>query len=50
MAEGGENDRRLVEMWLHGKSIDKQREYRRPAEHFLWFVAKPLSEVTRADF
>jgi len=49
LAEGSETDRRLVEMWLHGKSTHTQRAYRRSASRFLAFVAKPLSEVTLGD-
>jgi len=48
-AGAGETDRRLVEMWLHGKSTHTKRAYRRAAERFLRFVGKPLSEVTLGD-
>jgi len=45
-----ELDRRLIEMWLHGKSIHTQRAYQRAADRFLEVVAKPLSNVTLGDF
>jgi len=48
-AKGSETDRRLVEMWLHGRSTHTQRGYRRATTRFLRFVVKPLSEVTLGD-
>lgn len=39
----------LVEMWMHGKSLHTQRAYWGDAERFLWFVGKPLPEVTLRD-
>jgi integrase/recombinase XerD len=40
---------RLVGFWLHGHSAHTQRAYRRDAERFLAFVARPLHEVTLGD-
>jgi integrase/recombinase XerD len=45
-----ENDQRLIDMWLHGKSLHTQRCYKRAAEHFLASVVKPLRAVTLSDF
>lgn len=42
-------DLKLIEMWVHGKSIYTQDQYRRYATQFLRFVDKPLSQVTLAD-
>lgn len=44
-----ENDERLIELWLHGRSPATIRAYRADANRFLGFVQKGLSEVTLAD-
>jgi integrase/recombinase XerD len=38
-----------VALWLHGKAIKTQREYRADADRFLSFVGKPLAGVTLGD-
>jgi integrase/recombinase XerD len=42
-------DAQLAELWLHGRPEHTQRAYRRDAERFLAFVARPLSTVTLGD-
>jgi integrase/recombinase XerD len=42
-------DLKLIEMWVHGKSIYTQDQYRRYATQFLSFADKPLAQVTLAD-
>jgi len=45
-----DTDQRLIAMWLHGKSINTQRVYRRAAAAwFLEVVGKPLGAVTLGD-
>jgi integrase/recombinase XerD len=46
---GAENDARLVELWLHGRTPATQRGYRAEAERFAAHVAKRLHQVTLAD-
>lgn len=46
---GADNDARLIELWLHGRSPATQRGYRSEAERFLAHVAKRLYHVTLAD-
>jgi len=44
-----DNDERLVELWLHGRSPHTQRAYRADADRFLTFVARPLHLVGLGD-
>ena len=44
-----ETDERLVELWLHGRSIHTQRAYRADANSFLATIRKPMNEVTLGD-
>lgn len=44
-----ETDSRLIELWLHGRSLHTQRAYRKDAGRFLSFVGVPLSRVTLGD-
>lgn len=43
------NDEQLLELWLHGKSANTQRTYRREAKWFLAFVEKSVLQVTLGD-
>lgn len=42
-------DSQLLNLWLHGKSANTQRTYRREATWFLAFVEKSVFQVTLAD-
>src|SRR6266542_2373168 len=42
-------DGRLVDLWLHGRSVHTQRAYRADTDRFLPFVARPLTAVTLGD-
>lgn len=44
------NDRQLLELWLHGRSIHTQLAYRKDADRFFDVVGKPLHQVTLLDF
>jgi integrase/recombinase XerD len=44
-----DNDTRLIDLWLHGRSLATQRGYRAEAERFLVHVAKHLHQVTLGD-
>jgi len=44
-----DTDIRLVNLWLHGRSVHTQRAYRADIDRFLVFVAKPLPVVTLGD-
>lgn len=41
-----ENDKMLIEMWLHGRSRHTQRAYRRDVSKFLGQVKKPIRQIT----
>lgn len=45
---GADNDARLVDLWLHGRSPATQRGYRAEANRFLVHVGTPLHQVTLA--
>ena len=47
--ESVSTDEQLLELWLHGKSANTQRTYRRQAMWFLAFVEKSVFQVTLAD-
>ncbi|MEH2393888.1 MAG: tyrosine-type recombinase/integrase [Nostoc sp.] len=42
-------DQKLIEMWLHGRPISTQKEYRRDVQVFFEFVAKGLAECDLED-
>lgn len=42
-------DRRVIAMWLHGKSGPSQKTYRYTIDHFLSFTAKPLRSTNLED-
>lgn len=44
-----ESDRRLLDLWLHGRPAATQRAYRADAEAFLAFAGKDLRAVTLGD-
>jgi len=44
-----DTDHRLIQMWLHGLSVDTQRGYKRCVSEFMDWVQKPLHAVTLAD-
>jgi len=44
-----DNDGRLIELWLHGKSANTRSYYRADVERFLSFVGRPLPQVTLGD-
>jgi integrase/recombinase XerD len=44
-----ENDDRLIQLWLHGRSRHTQRAYRADVQRFLARAGKPLDAVTLAD-
>lgn len=46
---GADNDARLIDLWLHGRSPATQRGYRAEAKRFLAHTATPLHRVTLAD-
>lgn len=46
---GADSDARLIDLWLHGRSIGTQRVYRDAANRLLRHTAKPLNETTLAD-
>ncbi len=43
------SDDQLVEMWLHGRSLNTQRAYRADVERLRERVGKPLPAITLAD-
>jgi len=47
--EDADNDARLLDLWLHGRSNATQRGYRAEAERFLRHVSKHLHQVSLAD-
>jgi integrase/recombinase XerD len=49
VAAAVDQDRRVVELWLHGRSRHTQRAYRRYATQFLAYVQKPLRTVALED-
>ncbi|RCJ20165.1 hypothetical protein A6S26_05435 [Nostoc sp. ATCC 43529] len=42
-------DQKLIEMWLHGRPVSTQKEYRRDTYAFLAFVDKDLQECKLED-
>lgn len=42
-------DKRLLDLWLHGRPATTQRAYRADADRFLRFVTRPLQVVTLGD-
>ncbi|HYX17063.1 MAG TPA: tyrosine-type recombinase/integrase [Nostoc sp.] len=42
-------DQKLIEMWLHGRPVSTQKEYRRDIQAFLVFVNKELQECRLED-
>ncbi|WP_445634529.1 Integrase [Nostoc sp. DSM 114161] len=42
-------DQKLIEMWLHGRPISTQKEYRRDVQIFFGFVGKNLSDCNLED-
>jgi integrase/recombinase XerD len=44
-----DNDEKLIQLWLHGKSKHSQRAYALDIERFRAFVPKPLPVVTLED-
>ena len=42
-------DEQIVALWLHGRPTETQRAYRREADRFRAFVAKPLAAITLGD-
>ncbi|MHB8644383.1 MAG: tyrosine-type recombinase/integrase [Thermomicrobiales bacterium] len=42
-------DDQVVALWLHGRPAETQRAYRREADRFRAFVAKPLAAITLGD-
>ncbi|MBD2437348.1 tyrosine-type recombinase/integrase [Nostoc sp. FACHB-110] len=42
-------DQKLIEMWLHGRPLSTQKEYRRDVQVFLGFVDKDLQECKLED-
>lgn len=46
---GAENDARLLDLWLHGRSPATQRGYRAEAKRFLAYVGHSLHSVTLVD-
>ena len=44
-----DTDQSLIDIWLHEKSEDTQRGYKRCVNEFLQWVKKPLGAVTLAD-
>jgi len=40
---------RILDLWLHGRSLHTQRAYRADVERFLAFCGKPLRQVTLED-
>jgi integrase/recombinase XerD len=42
-------DQKLIEMWLHGRPISTQKEYRRDVQVFFGFAAKGLAECNLED-
>ncbi len=44
-----DSDDQLIELWLHGRSKNTHRAYRRETERFLELVAKPLQSITLGD-
>jgi site-specific recombinase XerD len=44
-----ENDKRMVEMWLHGRSANTQRAYIRSVNNLFAFTGKSLQEITLQD-
>lgn len=49
LAQDGNHDARLIDLWLHGRSRATQRGYRAEAERFMTHVSKPLRQVSLAD-
>src|SRR5687768_8927651 len=45
---GADNDARLIDLWLHGRSAATQRGYRAEANRFVAHVTTPLHQVTLA--
>jgi integrase/recombinase XerD len=45
---GADNDARLIDLWLHGRSPATQRGYRAEAQRFIAHVETPLHRVTLA--
>ena len=46
---GTDNDSRLIDLWLHGRSLATQRSYRAAVERFLLRGSKPLLALTLAN-
>jgi integrase/recombinase XerD len=44
-----DSDAQLIDLWLHGRSPETQRAYRRDVDAFLAFTSKPLDRVGLAD-
>ena len=42
-------DQLLLRMWLHGRSENTASAYRRDAQQFLAFAAKPIGEIVLND-
>src|SRR5262245_41757995 len=42
-------DDRLIELWVHGRSLHTRRAYRKDAKRFLSFTSKPLAQTGLDD-
>ncbi len=47
--ESQQLDQQLMTLWLHGRSPQTMRAYRRDGERLISFTGKPLREITLAD-
>src|ERR1051326_8971147 len=45
-----ENDAQIIDLWLHGRSAETQKAYRKAVRRFQAVVGKPLAHVTLRDF
>jgi integrase/recombinase XerD len=45
-----ETDAQLIELWLHGRSLNTRLAYENDITRFFKFVGKPIREITLRDF